>query len=158
LSQRYVARYEQRASAISLTLTQCKALAELQKNEGISQVRLAELTGVEPMTMVRILDRMESDQLIERRPDPDDRRARRLYLTDKGQPLVAEVWRMAELTRAELFTGIGQEEIQVFMRVLEQLHANTSRFDSHPLASAGAEPDSKAAAARAPRSAVNTSR
>jgi len=141
LSQRYVARYEQRASAISLTLTQCKALAELEKNEGISQVRLAELTGVDPMTMVRILDRMESDQLIERRPDPEDRRARRLYLTDKGQPLVAEVWRMAELTRGELFSGIGKEDRLVFMRVLEQLHANTSRFGSLPLAAPATEPD-----------------
>jgi MarR family transcriptional regulator for hemolysin len=132
LSRRYVLRFEQRAAAISLTLTQCKALVQLDKNEGISQVRLAELTDVEPMTMVRILDRMETDKLIERRPDPVDRRARRLYLTDKGRPLVDEIWRLAELTRAEMFAGISKEDRQVFIRVLEQLHINVSALDGQP--------------------------
>jgi DNA-binding MarR family transcriptional regulator len=136
LSRRYVLRFEQRAAAISLTLNQCKALVQLDKNEGITQVRLAELTDVEPMTMVRILDRMETDQILERRPDPDDRRVRRLYLTDKGKPLVAEIWRLAELTRAEMFSGIGKEDKLVFMRVLEQLHANVSVLTGQPV-----EPD-----------------
>jgi MarR family transcriptional regulator for hemolysin len=133
LSRRYVLRFEQRADAISLTLTQCKALAQLEQNEGTSQARLAELTDVEPMTMVRILDRMETDQLIERRPDPEDRRARRLYLTDKGRPLVGEVWRLAELTRNEMFSGINKEERLLFMRVLEQMHVNVSALDGQPV-------------------------
>ena len=81
LSRRYVLRFEQHAREISLTLMQCKVLAHLEKNEGASQARLAELTDIEPMMMVRILDRMEADKLLERRPDPADRRARRLYLT-----------------------------------------------------------------------------
>ena len=133
LSRRYVLRFEQRATAISLTLTQCKALVQLNKNEGISQVRLAELTDVEPMTMVRILDRMESDKLIERRPDPVDRRARCLYLTDKGRPLVDEIWHLAELTRAEMFAGISHGDREVFIRVLEQLHLNVSALDGQPV-------------------------
>ena len=70
VSRRYVLRFEQRAREISLTLPQCKALVRLEKNEGVSQARLAELADVEPMTMVRILDRMEADGLLERRPDP----------------------------------------------------------------------------------------
>jgi len=126
LTRLYVLRFEQRASAISLTLTQCRALAQLEKNEGTSQARLAELTDVDPMTMVRILDHMETDNLIERRPDPEDRRARRLYLTDKGKPLVGEMWRLAELTRAEMFSNISKEDRQVFLRVLRQLHVNAS--------------------------------
>lgn len=133
LSRRYVLRFEQRAAAISLTLNQCKALVQLDKNEGINQVRLAELTDVEPMTMVRILDRMETDQLIERRPDPVDRRVRRLYLTDKGKPLVAEIWRLVELTRAEMFEGIGDADRERFMRVLEKLHANVSVLTGQPV-------------------------
>lgn len=126
LSRLYVLRFEQRACAISLTLTQCRALVQLDRNEGTSQVRLAELTEVEPMTMVRILDHMETENLIERRPDREDRRVRRLYLTDKGRPLVGEIWRLAELTRAEMFSDIRKEDHRVFMRVLKQLHANAS--------------------------------
>lgn len=165
VSRLYVARFEQRASAISLTLNQCKALAELERNEGVSQARLAELTGVDPMAMVRILDRMESDRLIERRPDPADRRARRLYLTEEGKPLVAEVWRMAEQTRAELFAGIGKEDRLVFMRVLGQLHASAGRFEPLPpatpssaVAAPGAAAEPESTATRAARNAPTASR
>src|SRR5207344_2660572 len=95
-SRRLVGRFEQRAREISLTLPQCKALTRLQRNEGVSQARLAELAGVDPMTMVRILDRMEADGLVERRPDPGDRRARCLYLTEKAGPLLEQIWRLSE--------------------------------------------------------------
>jgi MarR family transcriptional regulator for hemolysin len=133
LSRRYVLRFEQHASEMSLTLMQCKALAKLEVNEGASQVRLAELTDVDSMTMVRILDKMESDKLIERRPDPEDRRARRLFLTDKGRPLVAEIWRLAEVTRAEMFAGISAAHREIFMDVLSHLHANATAVEGSPV-------------------------
>ena len=61
LSRLYVQRFEQRAAVHGLTLPQCKALVYLATNEGISQVQLAERTDIEPMSLVRILDRMESE-------------------------------------------------------------------------------------------------
>jgi MarR family transcriptional regulator, transcriptional regulator for hemolysin len=131
-SRRYVLRFEQRAAELSLTLNQCKALAQLQRHEGVSQARLAELTDVEPMAMVRILDRMEADQLIERRADPADRRARQLYLTPQAEPLLEQIWHLADLTRAELFAGIAKADRDTFMRVLEQVHANVSALDGQP--------------------------
>jgi MarR family transcriptional regulator, transcriptional regulator for hemolysin len=124
LSRRYVLRFEQRARVIALTLPQCKVLVKLENNEGVSQARLAELAEVEPMTMVRILDRMESDGLLERCADPDDRRARCLYLTSKAKPLLDEVWRVAESTRTELFEGLSSHECDAFMDVLERIHRN----------------------------------
>ena len=123
-SRRYVLRFEQRARAISLTLPQCKVLVRLETYKGISQTKLAELVGVEPMTMVRILDRMEADGLLERRPDPEDRRARRLYLTRKAKPVLDEIWHLAELTRAEMFAGISRQEREAFIGVLERVHSN----------------------------------
>jgi DNA-binding MarR family transcriptional regulator len=149
VSRRYVLRFEQRASEISLTLMQCKALAHLEQNEGVSQVRLAELTDIEPMTMVRILDRMEADSVIERRLDPADRRARRLHLTDKAKPLLKEIWRLVELTRAEMFAGIGKQEREAFMNVLERVHANAAALDTPP---ADAPAVKRAPSGRAPRS------
>src|SRR5450759_1266799 len=70
VSRLYSRNFERHATELNLTLAQCKVLSYLQRNEGISQVRLAYLTDTDPMTLVRILDRMERDGLIERRPDP----------------------------------------------------------------------------------------
>jgi MarR family transcriptional regulator, transcriptional regulator for hemolysin len=130
VSRRYVSRFERHAEQFSLTLVQCRALAHLEKNEGISQARLAELTEVEPMAMVRILDRMEADGVLERRPDPDDRRARRLHLTAKAKPLLEEIWRLAALTRAETFAGIARVEREAFIDVLERLDVNLLQLDA----------------------------
>ncbi|MGH8137456.1 MAG: MarR family winged helix-turn-helix transcriptional regulator [Steroidobacteraceae bacterium] len=147
LSRRYVLRFEQRAREISLTLPQCKVLVRLEDNEGASQARLAELTDVEPMTMVRILDRMEADGLLERRPDPDDRRARCLYLTLKAKPLLEQIWRVSELTRAETFAGIGRPDRELFMSVLERMHGNLCALNDQPVPQADTaslrQPDSK---------------
>src|SRR5258706_14767384 len=87
----YVQRFEQRARRFGVTLPQCKALGYLSKNEGISQIRLAELAETDPMTLVRILDRMEADGLVERRPDPSDRRAPRLLPPRQPTPRLTTI-------------------------------------------------------------------
>jgi MarR family transcriptional regulator, transcriptional regulator for hemolysin len=129
VSRRYVNRFEVRAAEIPLNLAQAKALVRLEKNEGVSQARLAELAEVDPMTMVRILDRMEAEGLLERRPDPADRRARCLYLTAKAKPILNEIWRLSEQIRAEIFAGVSDEERDRFMGVLERLYANISQLE-----------------------------
>jgi DNA-binding MarR family transcriptional regulator len=129
VSRRYVLRFEQRAREISLTLAQCGVLIRLENNEGVSQARLAELADVEPMTMVRIIDRMERDGLLERRPDPEDRRARRVYLAGKAKPVLDEIWRLVELTQAESFAGVGPQEREDFVGVLRRIHDNLCALD-----------------------------
>jgi MarR family transcriptional regulator for hemolysin len=126
LSRRYVARFETRTHSISMTLMQCKVLVHLQRSEGASQKKLSELTDIEPMTMVRLLNSMELDKLVERRSDPLDRRARRLYLTAKARPLLNKIWRLAAQVRAEMFADIPKDEREIFMRVLEKAHENLS--------------------------------
>lgn len=130
VSRRYVARFERHAEEVSLTLMQCKVLLHLSKNEGASQVRLCELTDVEPMMMVRILDRMEADKLLERRPDPDDRRARRLYLTRKAAVVLDEIDRISEVTRNEVFAGVSKADREAFQKVLEHAHANACALEA----------------------------
>jgi MarR family transcriptional regulator, transcriptional regulator for hemolysin len=125
----YVHRFEQRASRFGVTLPQCKLLAYLSKNEGISQAGLADLTDLDPMTVVRVLDRMEAEGFVERRPDPADRRARRLYLTERAGPFLERIWHWADLTRAETFAGISREEREHFMSVLERIHDNVAALD-----------------------------
>ena len=130
VSRRYVARFERHAEEVSLTLMQCKVLLHLSRSEGASQVRLCELTDIEPMMMVRILDRMEADKLLERRPDPADRRARRLYLTRKATPILDEIDRIMEVTRNEVFAGVSKADREAFLKVLEHAHQNVCALEA----------------------------
>ncbi len=116
--------FEREAAGLNLTLAQCKVLIYLQRNEGISQVRLAELTDTDPMTLVRTLDRMERDGLIERRPDPADRRARRLFVTAAADPVLDEIWRIADRARAAALAGLSTVERDQLIGLLERIHAN----------------------------------
>lgn len=120
----YTRRFEERAQALSLTLAQCKALAVLAKNEGVSQKRLAELSEIDPMSLVRILDRMEADGWVERRSDPEDRRARSLVVTEKARPIIDQIWQVAGETRAEALAGLAAAERTVLVELLGRVHAN----------------------------------
>ena len=149
-SRRYVHRFEQRANQISMTLPQCRVLAYLARNEGVSQSRLAELTDLEPMAMVRILDRMEADGLVERQPDPADRRARSLYLTPKAKPALDEIWRIGDLTRAETFAGIGREEREMFIDALTRVVGNLRALEDIPVSGDGSRSGAPPVAETAP--------
>jgi MarR family transcriptional regulator for hemolysin len=146
VSRLYIKRFEERASAgLSMTLPQCKALAILAKNEGISQKRLSELSDIEPMTLVRILDRMEADGFIERRADPADRRARTLYVTSKAAPTLEQIWQVGAQARNETLNGISAEERNTLVTLLERVHANLLNLkpldgDSQAAAPRGAAP------------------
>lgn len=132
VSRRYTRRFEERAQRLSLTLPQCKALIYLEGSEGISQKRLAELTELDPMTLVRILDRMESDGWVQRRFDPADRRAHALWLTAKAKPVVEHVWQLIGETRAEMLQGLSGEERTLLVTLLERLHTNLTALPPLP--------------------------
>lgn len=131
VSRLYVQRFEQRAAVHGLTLPQCRALVYLANREGLSQIQLAEFTDIEPMSLVRILDRMESDGLVERRTDPADRRARRLYLKAKAKPLVDDIWQLVELTRREAFAGMPKKQTDLLISMLQKVQSNF--FSLQPL-------------------------
>jgi MarR family transcriptional regulator, transcriptional regulator for hemolysin len=124
VSRLYGRRFEERAHRLALTLPQCKALVYLSKNEGVSQKRLAELLEIDPMSLVRLLDRMEADGWVQRRSSPEDRRARSLILTGKAKPLLDHIWRLAAETRAEVLEGLSNAERARLIELLEHLHTN----------------------------------
>jgi DNA-binding MarR family transcriptional regulator len=123
LGRLYTRRFEERAQALQLTLLQCKTLGQLSRNEGISQARLAELAESDPMSMVRILDYMEAEGWVERRADPNDRRARCLYIKDKARAILDEIWRLADETRMEFLRGLSPQECERLIDMLERIHA-----------------------------------
>ncbi len=130
----YVHRFEQRARELGLTLSQSKALVHLARHEGISQAQLSELTDIEPMSLVRILDHMEADGLLERRHDPADRRARRLYLKPRARPLLERIWELADLTIDETFAGIPRPQADLLLDLLGKVEDNLGALQPLPAA------------------------
>jgi len=124
VSRLWVRHFEQRATQLGMTLTQCKVLVFLSRNEGTTQARLAELSDTDPMTLVRILDRMEKDEWLERRADPSDRRAYRLFLKSAADPVLNEITRIGDKARDEALAGISTDERAQLMRLLERIHGN----------------------------------
>lgn len=116
--------FRQRAAERSVTLDQCRVLAYLSRNEGATQVRLAELSETDPMTLVRILDRMEEDGWLERRQDPADRRVHRLFLKPAADPVLTEVLRIAERARREAMAGLSAAERARLLELLERVRVN----------------------------------
>ena len=129
VSRLYGRHFERHARELELTLAQCKVLAHLQRNEGISQARLAELTETDPMTLVRTLDRMQEDRWIERRADPADRRAHCLFLREEAKPVLARMWKIADHARGEAISVLGAGEVDQLLDLLERLHENLQQLE-----------------------------
>lgn len=140
VSRLYSRNFERHAIELNLTLAQCKVLSYLQRNEGISQVRLAYLTDTDPMTLVRILDRMERDGLIERRPDPADRRARRLFLHASALPVLEEIWRVSDRARAETLSGLSAVDRAQLVKLMQRIQSNVDALIPGAADTSGAAP------------------
>ena len=130
VSRLYAAYFQRCARELELTLPQCKVLGHLSRNEGISQARLAELSDTDPMTLVRTLDRMQEDNWIERRPDPADRRAHRLYLREVAKPILNRMWKIADQCRQEAMADLSPTEREQLIELLERLHGTLSALES----------------------------
>jgi DNA-binding MarR family transcriptional regulator len=119
-------RFEQRARAASLGLTraQSSVLANLARQEGINQAALAQLLDIEPITLARLLDRLQAMRLIERRRDPKDRRAYLLYLTEAAYPLLDRIFALARDVREDALHGIGEPDRSRLLDMLLMMKAN----------------------------------
>ncbi|MGE0258427.1 MAG: MarR family winged helix-turn-helix transcriptional regulator [Alphaproteobacteria bacterium] len=119
-------RFSHNGRRLGLTRAQCRTLARISRHEGINQAGLADLLEVRPMTLVRQIDRMEDAGWIERRPDPADRRARRLFLTDKARPILGRIRAVANETRDEALARLSPSEQAELMALLTRVHATLS--------------------------------
>ena len=122
----YTRRFEQRAQTLSLQLAQCKALVLLAENEGVSQTRLSQISEIDPVRLVRILDRLEAGGWAQRRRQPGDRRARSLAVTEDAKPVLKLIWNVISDTHIEALQGVSIEEIGTMMKVLTRVHSNLS--------------------------------
>ena len=119
-------RFSHNGRRLGLTRAQCRTLARISRHEGINQAGLADLLEVRPMTLAQQIDRMEDSGWIERRPDPADRRARRLFLTDKARPILGRIRAVANQTRDEALARLSAPEQAQLMALLTRVHARLS--------------------------------
>src|SRR5215468_12327193 len=82
---------DQRARDFGMTRAQWAVLARVERSEGLKQIELADTLDLQPITLTRLIDRLCDSGLIERRSDPEDRRAKRLYLTPAARPVLAGI-------------------------------------------------------------------
>lgn len=102
-------RFDQRARARGMTRAQWVILARVHATPGLSQNELAALLEVEPISVGRLIDRLEARALVERRPDPADRRIWRLHLLPAAEPVLEEISKAREILGAELLQGVDPE-------------------------------------------------
>jgi MarR family transcriptional regulator for hemolysin len=115
---------DQKARQFGMTRAQWAVLARLQRQQGLKQSELAEVLDLQPITLTRLLDRLCGNGLIERRPDPADRRANRLFLTPAAGPLMDRLNDLGEDLMASVLDGIETETVGVMLDALSRARAN----------------------------------
>lgn len=116
--------FDARVKQVGVTSPQARLLLILFKTEGENQGFYAERVEVEPITLCRMVDRMEEMQLVERRKDPADRRAWRLHLTERSRAMIERLREeVAELER-DMMEGFTPEQASAFRALLERVQTN----------------------------------
>jgi MarR family transcriptional regulator for hemolysin len=117
-------RFEQNARGSGLTRSQWQVLAYLANNEGINQSGLADLLEIEPITLCRMVDKLQTLRLIERHPDPSDRRVWLLHLTSAAGPKLSQLRRLGEVTRGEALAEVPEADTERLLKTLQTLKTN----------------------------------
>jgi MarR family transcriptional regulator, transcriptional regulator for hemolysin len=109
---------DQRARRLGITRAQWAVMARLEHHEGLKQAELAEMLDLQPITLTRLVDRLCQNGMVERRPDPNDRRAKRLHLTPLARPLMD---RLAELGGEVMETVLEGFDLATVERMILEL-------------------------------------
>jgi DNA-binding MarR family transcriptional regulator len=119
------------AQAAGFTLAQARALVQLSRNEGISQVALAGILEIQPITLLRQIDRLSDMGVVERRRDPSDRRVQQLFLTGKAQPFLTQIWELGDEIGDRALRGLSDEACTSLISTLQQIKHNLMTDGEH---------------------------
>lgn len=121
-SSRLLRNYiDHRAKGRGTTRAQWIVLFRLRQQEGLSQVDLAEVLELQPISLVRLLDRLVDHGLLERQPDPRDRRANRLFLTPQGRQLVDDLDSLRDAIATDVLHGMSTSKIETSLEALRDV-------------------------------------
>lgn len=129
--------FDERARDVGMTRPQWQVLSLLSRHQGINQGGLADLLEVEPITLCRMIDRLQEADLVERRRDPADRRAWRLFLSDRADALLDQLRPLASDMLEATLEGVSEEERSILVGALDRMRQNLSRKPPHSLVSNG---------------------
>ena len=132
-------RFDHQARSWGMTRAQGVILMKLACNPGLSQSELAAILDVEPITVGRLIDRLEASGMVERRPDPTDRRMHRLHLLPASKPVLVEIDAYRAAAAAKFKEGISATDWDTAFRVLLQIKDKlmTEAVDVAPVVTAG---------------------
>ncbi|MFC7537111.1 MarR family winged helix-turn-helix transcriptional regulator [Sphingomonas sp. GCM10030256] len=116
--------FGRRAAELGVTSAQWRVMGQLIHHPGTRQAALAERLDIEPITLTRTVDRLEEAGLVERRPDPADRRVRQLHLTAAAEPLVEKLRAIAAELNSQVFAGLQPNELDACQRMLALIREN----------------------------------
>lgn len=122
---------DERLKPLGLTQSRWITLYHLKLKDGVLQTQLARCVGVENPTLVRTLDGLEAAGLIERRPCPDDRRAKTVHLTEQATPLLVQMEKVLDDSRQQILAGLSEQDLLHFCRVMEQIKDNLQHISGH---------------------------
>ncbi len=129
VSRKIRTTFNKKVTAHGLTYPRARALFRLAKKQNMTQTELACELELEQATLVRLLDRMEENGLIERRPDANDRRVKLIALTEHGEEQAAFVRALADQIRHQFFEGIEQEELKQAIALMQRISENVSNVE-----------------------------
>lgn len=131
LSRWWRGQLDERLKPLDLTQARWVVLVNLRRGgEGMLQKDLARFIGIEGPTLVRVLDYLEENGLIERQADMTDRRAKTVHLTDSGRRKLSDIDRLTSGFRDQLLDGISDEDLQTCISVFERILANGCKTNS----------------------------
>lgn len=124
VARRWRARLDDRLKVLGMSQARWSALYWLsQSPEGASQTALADRTGVEAATLVRVIDALEAQGLVERRSCPTDRRVKVVHLKEAARPLLAQIDALGEELRQEVMEDVTREEVEQALGLLRRIRA-----------------------------------
>jgi MarR family transcriptional regulator, transcriptional regulator for hemolysin len=115
---------DQRARQFGISRSQWTVLMRLDRFEGLKQSELAEVLDLQPISLTRLLDRLAENGLIERRPDPNDRRANRLYLTPAARPLLIQLSELGEDVMGTVLDKMDEASRERLLKNLDAIKDN----------------------------------
>jgi len=115
---------DHKAGQFGITRAQWVVLVRLDPFEGLKQSELADILDLQPITLTRLLDRLCRSGLIERRPDPNDRRANRLYLTPSARPLLERLGDLGDELMSTALAGVERDSVERMVAQLATVKEN----------------------------------
>jgi DNA-binding MarR family transcriptional regulator len=121
VSRLYRRAFQRRLEGSSITLAQARALVHVDRHEGVRQVDLADLLELQPMTLARLIDQLATAGLVERRPDPADRRAYQLFLRPAAAAHLAAIRDVATTLEADVMQELDEQQTAAVFHALNKM-------------------------------------